>query len=404
MAYIYRRTDSRGRKLWYLGFKDEGGRWKQKNLRTDSERKAKRALGRAEKHEEELRTRPHGEAPSNIYLADLVRDYLQWCRMTPKKNGRPRSPRTLEHYRYGLAQLPRILGRDFDPGPSHYGEDTEARLVEALGKRTVAHVSEQLVEQWCKDNATRAPRLVSSTVSALKRLFSWGEKRKRGGDPLARMEVPTTPRTKRRAFRPDEIKRLLKPSASPKHLALVWYLLSSRGLRSGELIGLNWQDFDATKGTLTIREETSKGEGRTVGVPEDLTRELLKWRMERRSRRQPAGAHDPLFIKARPRKPGNWRWRGDELLNRLKACIKRAKIDPRGLCVHSFRYSACTELLRAGVPPSIVMKILGHQSQDMTLRTYNKLTSAEHPAIQNLPFSYGRLTRAGTAAAKSKVG
>lgn len=45
--------------------------------------------------------------------------------------------------------------------------------------------------------------------------------------------------------------------------------------------------------------------------------------------------------------------------------------------IHALRMTACSQMLRRGVPVEVVQRMLGHSDPQMTLRVYTDVTAAD---------------------------
>jgi integrase len=83
--------------------------------------------------------------------------------------------------------------------------------------------------------------------------------------------TPPRARTEERPIpTPEDVATLLRGTASHR-LGLLWALLATTGLRSGEAIGLRWQDVDLEKGQLTIWQTPERRTGKGICFKEPKT-------------------------------------------------------------------------------------------------------------------------------------
>ena len=158
-----------------------------------------------------------------------------------------------------------------------------------------------------------------------------------------------------------------------------FYTELTTGLRLGEICGLMWSDFDARKGTLSVKRTLHKEKGgrlvtgdtktyagtRTIGLP-DSTAELLL-------RRKKASYsvwifHDPLRPKA-PVNPG-------AAYRQLKAVLTEHRLPD--LRFHDLRHTFATHALANGVDAKTLSGILGHTKASFTIDTYTHTTTDMH--------------------------
>ena len=150
------------------------------------------------------------------------------------------------------------------------------------------------------------------------------------------------------------------------------------GLRRGELCGLMWTDFDAEKGTLTVRRtlhnkvggyyvgETKTGAGRRIIKLPPSTVRLLSER-KRTSISQwifpnPIHPEDPIM-------PNSG-------YTRMKKLLAEAGLPD--MRFHDLRHTFASHALTSGVDAQTLSGILGHTNASFTLDTYTHVT----PGVQ----------------------
>ena len=156
----------------------------------------------------------------------------------------------------------------------------------------------------------------------------------------------------------------------PAHVKLVAAMGYYGGMRLGEIRWLRWEQVDLLNREVRLNQgETKNGEGRTI----PLVNELVELLSEHKAR-----CPNSLFMFPSPRRPdrpiGDFRkaWR--------RACIQvglgnmerqeDGRVKYRGLIFHDLRRSAVRNLVRAGVPERVAMKISGHKTRSVFER-YN---------------------------------
>lgn len=138
------------------------------------------------------------------------------------------------------------------------------------------------------------------------------------------------------------------------------------GARQGELLGLTWRDVDLERGTITIRHalqrrqivatKTEKSR-RTVDLPEPDTLRRHKLRQAEAllsiGKRQTEA--DFVFgdVTGEPLD-------GTTVTKRFQAIASRAGLSR--IRFHDLRHLTATILLERGVPPRVVMEVLGHST------------------------------------------
>ena len=153
-----------------------------------------------------------------------------------------------------------------------------------------------------------------------------------------------------------------------------FYQEITTGLRRGELCGLMWTDFDAEKGTLTVRRtlhnkvggyyvgETKTGAGRRIIKLPPSTVRLLSER-KRTSISQwifpnPIHPEDPIM-------PNSG-------YTRMKKLLAEAGLP--SIRFHDLRHIFATHALTGGVDAKTLSGVLGHTNASFTLDTYTHVT------------------------------
>jgi integrase len=153
------------------------------------------------------------------------------------------------------------------------------------------------------------------------------------------------------------------------------------GLRRGELQGLKWEDIDLEAGMLQVRRTLSEprggykfeapksGKGRNIRLTRKATaalREHRKRQLEERLRLAGLWEDHGLVFPSSAGTPIS----GGNLNRAFKALLKRASL-PQTIRFHDLRHTCATLLLRQGVNPKFVQKLLGHGDVSLTLNVYS---------------------------------
>ncbi|WP_405703138.1 tyrosine-type recombinase/integrase [Streptomyces sp. NBC_00069] len=152
------------------------------------------------------------------------------------------------------------------------------------------------------------------------------------------------------------------------------------GLRRGELVGLRWENVDLDKREIRVRsqrqrvrgeayEDDPKGRRRRQTLPlPGICVAPLRWqRMKQATMRETAGAkwEETGYVfttrTGRPIEPRN-------VYRSFTRVAKDAGL--RVVRLHDARHGTATLLTAAGVPPRVVMEILGHSQIAVTMNVY----------------------------------
>ncbi|MET9698453.1 tyrosine-type recombinase/integrase [Streptomyces sp. NPDC006529] len=163
-------------------------------------------------------------------------------------------------------------------------------------------------------------------------------------------------------------------------LFAAFVLAIALGLRRGEIVGLRWENVDLDKREIRIRtqrqrvggeayEDDPKGKRRRQTLPlPGICVAPLRWqRMKQAEMRAKAGAkwEETGYVfttrTGRPIEPRN-------VYRSFTRVAKDAGL--RVIRLHDARHGTATLLTAAGVPPRVVMEILGHSQIAVTMNVY----------------------------------
>ncbi|GAA3164582.1 hypothetical protein GCM10017688_09480 [Streptomyces ramulosus] len=171
-------------------------------------------------------------------------------------------------------------------------------------------------------------------------------------------------------------------------------LAIAMGLRRGEVLDLRWSDVDLNDRVIRIsnqvqriggelyQDTTKTGKIRPVPLPliclAALRRHRLRQRHEAAKRGTELDAGGLVFTtrSGRPIEPRN--------LNRSFSRLT-ASAGLRTIRLHDARHGCATLLTAAGVPPRVLMEILGHSQISMTTDVYTHVAQdTQREAISNM--------------------
>lgn len=289
-------------------------------------------------------------------LASFATEWLDSIRMSLK-------PKTLESYEWALRlhvlpQLGEVTLADLNP--SHvqrlYAEVMAAGL-SPKSARNIHHVVHAMLE--------RAVRLdlIPSNVAHL-------------------VDRPRAPHRELPVLTQDQARSLVE-AARDHRLRALFVLAVTTGARSGELLGLTWDDIDLDNAAITIKKTLQKqGDSirlietntarsrRKVAIPR-LAVEALRWHRARQAEESlalgPAWRNVlNLVFTTRLGTPLDQR---NVLRREFRPLLKSAGL-PETLRFHDLRHIAAALALGKGMPVPAVSEMLGHADSATTLRVY----------------------------------
>jgi integrase len=138
------------------------------------------------------------------------------------------------------------------------------------------------------------------------------------------------------------------------------------GWRMSEITGLTWSQVDRDNGIVRLEPgETKNDDGRTVYLDDEL-RDVFndQWELRKKSRKL-----TPYVF------PGN---NGDEQIKDFRFSWNKACTDANigKKLFHDFRPTAVRNMVRAGIPEGVAMKISGHKTRSVFDR-YNIVNDAD---------------------------
>ncbi len=242
--------------------------------------------------------------------------------------------------------------------PLHVQEMINGRLAAGLSGKSVAYMHQVL--RTALGLATRWD-LVSRNVARLV-------------DPPRIERKPINP------FTPDEAREFLG-AVRGHRLEALFSVALALGLRQGEALGLRWDDVDYVAGTLSVRYQLQRIEGKLTLVPPKTkrsTRTLVMPTMIVDRLRE----HEKRQVSEKLWAGSKWQESGLVFANRFggptqaRRVIEQfhqalAEAGIRRVRFHDLRHSCATLLLVQGVSPRVVMDVLGHSEIALTMNVYS---------------------------------
>lgn len=171
----------------------------------------------------------------------------------------------------------------------------------------------------------------------------------------------------------EEVRTLLRRANEDENLWYpIWSFAISTGMRSGELMALQWRDIDLEKGIITVSKSynnsrriikcTKTGYWRSVPISDDLMGLILKLKE--------TNPKPDEYVLER-----HYAWKNGQAGAILRNYLKDIGID-KEVVFHTLRACFATHLLSAGVDQATVMKIGGWRDIK-TFQIYVRLAGIE---------------------------
>jgi integrase len=240
-------------------------------------------------------------------------------------------------------------------------------LLPFFGKKQVREITTRDIDVFLSKLAVgrKTKKNIFGTLKLiLKQGRAWGNVRENIWEAAKKIGKSET---EVRAYADAEVESILNRSTGA--VRLFYWLAVETGMRSGELCGLRVCDVDPAKKILRVRQAVWRGKVQTpktknairnIPIPAEIVDAL----------REHIGSRTEGFVFTT--KNGT-PWSADLVLKRHL----RAKLKVTDGHLHMFRHTFATRQLNAGVPVSVVSKILGHGSISTTLNIYAHVL-AEH--------------------------
>ncbi|MHC4414645.1 MAG: tyrosine-type recombinase/integrase [Planctomycetota bacterium] len=384
---------------WHVHVKDHRGEWRRLPAFTDkgaSEKLARRV-------EKLAALRAVGAAPDEelaAWLENIATEHREKLREWGllSEGARAITEPLKDHVGDWHAHL---LAKGDTPEQAKLVRNRVLKVLKRCGFTYWTDVHGGTVEKWLADRR-KAPRLddddrvldrkMSTRTSnfhlaALKAFCSWmKEEGRAGASPLARVKpVPVTDQQDRGALTAEQVRKLIDETRRQNvercgmdawTRCMVYRLAADTAQRYGALASLTSASFTADhEGDLLMHVEAKHMKARrSYDVP---LRPALAADVRRLIARTPAGR--PLFRLKRGH--------GAAMLRADLEAAGLPTIDETGarLVFHSFRHTATTWLLEAGVSEQATMTITGHKTRAMLDRYGHRRRSEAKKALRQLP-------------------
>lgn len=246
-----------------------------------------------------------------------------------------------------------------------------------LDRLEPAHVQAFLNRKLKEGLSPASVRYIRGTLrTALQQGVRWGELSR---NVAALVDGPRSEHYEIRPFDAKEARRLFVTLGDDRLRALYTVALTM-GLRQGEALGLQWQDIDFATGSLRVRKQLQRFDGRfelvdvktarsrrTLAMPASVAAELeLHGRRQAEELKSLGPDSNPMNLVFT--RPDGGPLDGTVVTHQFHRLLDQAGLPQRRF--HDLRHSCATLLLAQGVSPRVVMEILGHSQIALTMNTY----------------------------------
>ncbi len=283
-----------------------------------------------------------------------------------------------------------------------YAQVTRLYLAPTLGQHLLTKLEPRHVQAMMNGMVERglAPRTVQYARAILRKALNQALKWGYVARNVATLVDP--PKVKRHEITPLDASHAGRflDAARDDRLRALFTVGVALGLRQGELLGLRWEDIDFATGTLTVRKQLQRIDGKPQLVD-------LKTERSRRTLPLPAvtasilRAHRARQVQDRLLAGSRWQDWGlvfastigtpldpRNLTDRYKALLAQAGLP--NIRFHDMRHSCASLLIAQGVPLEIVSRILGHSQISLTMNTYvHLLPQAQQQAADAMDRLFG---------------
>lgn len=277
--------------------------------------------------------------------------------------------------------------------------NNEKRVYEAIGHMKLSKITTRNIQQFINELAAKkrydkngkelqplAPKTIKNYISFISSIFDYAVKMQIvSSNPCKNAVLPSPKSKEREIYTLDEVQHMLElfenESEANYKYTIFFTLAAFTGLRRGELLGLEWKDFDwdnqlvkvvrtseytKEKGIYTDTPKT-KSSLRIIKLPIEVMDKLRVFRAWQNNYKIELGDKwvecDRLFTK----------WNGEPMGMRspykyFEKFCKRTGM--RFVNIHSFRHFNASVLISNGVDVKTVQGCLGHSCAMTTLQIY----------------------------------
>lgn len=216
----------------------------------------------------------------------------------------------------------------------------------------------------CKTARKNSDVTINNRIRNLKSLFKWlSVEDYITKNPMLKINQTKTESRVKETIN-DMQAEVVRCSCEKERDAAIINILSSTGMRVGEMVKLNRSDIDFSNGECVVY---GKGRKERPVYLDGRSKVHLAWYMESRE-----DENEALFVSE---KSPHQRLTTAGIRNIINKIADNCHIDNINLHPHKFRRTMATNMINRGAPAEHVQKILGHASVQTTLQCYASIST-----------------------------
>ena len=208
-------------------------------------------------------------------------------------------------------------------------------------------------------------------------------------DPELVEGLPVSDESRTQGLTLDEVKRILEACDGTlgglRDRALLMTLFYE-GLRRSEASRLRYRDITTKRGLVEVRNSKNNPYA-TIRLRPEVKRAIDDYLevLNRELRKLETRPEDPVFCSLSRLRSFGKRLSPSAINDIVKKRVKDAGIKDKRITAHSWRHTACTLALAAGVPVQQVQRHLRHKKIETTLRYDRERDVRKNPTLDMMP-------------------
>ena len=234
-------------------------------------------------------------------------------------------------------------------------QELVARLRKTFGRFRACRITSKHILDYIarRQSEGLANGTINRELAALKRMYRLASQQ----TPPLVVTTPHIPHLQennvRQGFFTEDEYKVLR-GLLPDHVKVPLIIAYWTGMRTGEVLRLQWDQLDLDRGLLRLEPGTTKNnQGRLVPLVKEVIEALWQWKQEM-LQRYPTCAWVCHYRGKRLRQVPRKRWK--------KACDRSGL---KGKIFHDLRRTAVRNMIRVGIPERVAMAISGHKTRSV---------------------------------------